>query len=63
MTDSETLEQQLDRATEKAVREALAASGGSPTKAAVLLGVSRQTVYRYIERFGITRRVVLDEAA
>ena len=49
--------------TEEQVRKALADADGSPTKAARLLGVSRQTVYRYIERFGITRRVVLDDAA
>lgn len=48
--------------TEEALREAIEAAG-SPEKAAPVLGVSRRTVYRWMERYGIKRRVVLDRAA
>jgi transcriptional regulator of acetoin/glycerol metabolism len=39
---------------ERQLREALARSDGSPTRAAVLLKVSRMTVYRRMEKFGIS---------
>ena len=48
--------------TEEALRQAIEAAG-SPEKAAPVLGVSRRTVYRWMERYGIKRRVVLDSAA
>lgn len=48
--------------TEQDLREAIEAAG-SPEKAAPVLGVSRRTVYRWMERYGIKRRVVLDRAA
>lgn len=47
--------------TEQALRAAIEAAG-SPEKAAPILGVSRRTVYRWMERYGIKRRVVLDAA-
>jgi len=54
-----TLSDAVDRAAEQAVREALEEAGGSPTRAARILGVSRPTVYRLMERHGIeVQRVV-----
>jgi transcriptional regulator of acetoin/glycerol metabolism len=45
--------------TEQQVRKALEASRGSVTVTAMALGVSRQTVYRLINKYGIVlRRVV-----
>lgn len=44
--------------SEQAVRAALKAAG-SVTEAAVLLGVSRRTMYRLMERYGIEiKRIV-----
>lgn len=43
----------VNQAKEAAVRDALEQAQGSPTKAAVLLGVSRAQVYRYMQDFGI----------
>jgi uncharacterized protein YneF (UPF0154 family) len=54
--------------TEQELREVIAFAG-SPTKAAPLLAlrlgrrVSRRTVYRWMERYGITRQVSFDKAA
>lgn len=42
--------------SEDQVREALRAADGSPTKAAVLLGVHRVTVYKLMARYGIEIR-------
>lgn len=47
---------------EKDLRAALNAAG-SPTKAAAVLGVSRRTVYRWMERYGIERRPSFVKAA
>lgn len=45
--------------TEQQVRKALEAARGSVTVAAATLGVSRQTVYRLINKYGIEiRRIV-----
>lgn len=54
--------QKPPRVAEHILREAIEAAG-SPEKAAPLLGVSRRTVYRWMEHYGIKRRVVLDRAA
>lgn len=50
--------------TVEKVRAALIAAGGSPTKAAELLGVSRQTVHTWMRDNGIRveRRVVVTES-
>lgn len=48
-----TLADAIDRAAEQAVRDALEQAGGSPTRAARTLGVSRWTVYRLMDRHGI----------
>lgn len=42
------------RVTEELLRQALN-QAGSPEKAAPLLGVSRRTVYRWMEHYGIRR--------
>lgn len=39
----------------KMLRDALAKANGSPTVAAKRLGVSRSTVYRWMERYGVVR--------
>jgi transcriptional regulator of acetoin/glycerol metabolism len=39
---------------ERQLREALEAADGSPTKAAVLLGVTRVTVHRRMKKYGIS---------
>ncbi len=36
---------------------------GSPEKAAPVLGVSRRTVYRWMAKHGMKRRVVLEQDA
>lgn len=58
MNDAELTEEQT-------LRKALAASDGSPTKAAELLGVTRMTVWRRMRKFGIEvrREVVKTKAA
>ena len=48
-----TLAVAIARAEAYATHEALVAAGGSPTRAARILGVSRPTVYRLMERHGI----------
>jgi DNA-binding NtrC family response regulator len=43
------------RAVEKAaLRDALARAGGSPSKAAKLLGISRASIYNKLKEYGIT---------
>ena len=39
---------------EMQLRRALADANGSPAKAAVLLGVSRMTVWRRMKKYGLT---------
>jgi transcriptional regulator of acetoin/glycerol metabolism len=46
--------------TEAELRAAIEAAG-SPEKAAPVLEVSRRTVYRWMDHYGIKRRVVLEE--
>jgi len=48
---------------ERRLREALTEADGSPTKAAVLLGVSRMTVHRHMKKYGIEIKRVIDRAA
>jgi two-component system NtrC family response regulator len=48
-----TLADAIGQAAAQAVREALEQAEGSPTRAARILGVSRPTVYRLMERHGI----------
>jgi transcriptional regulator of acetoin/glycerol metabolism len=52
MTDEETQ-----------LRRALADANGSPTKAAVLLGISRMTVWRRMKKYGLTVQRVVKRAA
>lgn len=44
---------------ERQIRSALS-EGASVTEVARAFGVSRMTIYRWMERWGIRRRVVLD---
>jgi len=49
----------MDTPTEQQVRKALEAARGSVTVAAMTLGLSRQSVYRLIRKYGIElRRIV-----
>ena len=50
---SYTLESAIDRATREALTKAIDRSYGNCVRAAELLGVSRYTVYRMINRYGI----------
>ncbi len=43
----------LDLTEEGVLRRALELTNGSPSRAAELLGVSRQTVWRRMKRYGI----------
>jgi transcriptional regulator of acetoin/glycerol metabolism len=50
--------------TSAKVRAALVAADGSPTKAAAMLGVSRQTIHDWMKKDGIkVERRVVGEAA
>jgi transcriptional regulator of acetoin/glycerol metabolism len=53
---------QPPRVTEEVLRQALNQSG-SPEKAAPFLGVSRRTVYRWMEHYGIRRQREFANAA
>jgi transcriptional regulator of acetoin/glycerol metabolism len=53
---------QPPRVTEEVLRQALNQSG-SPEKAAPFLGVSRRTVYRWMEHYGIRRQSEFANAA
>jgi two-component system NtrC family response regulator len=57
-----TLADAVERAAEQALREALKQGDGSPTRAARILGVSRPTVYRLMERHGIELQRVIKPA-
>ena len=48
---------------ERQLREALGAADGSPTRAGVILGVSRMTVHRRMKKYGIEIKRVIDRAA
>lgn len=48
---------------ERRLREALTKADGSPTVAAVLLGVSRVTVYRHMKKYGVEIKRVVERAA
>ena len=54
--------QTAPRVSEDLLREAIE-TAGSPEKAAPLLGVSRRTVYRWMEHYGIKRLPVFGRAA
>ena len=43
---------------ERALRDALARADGSPSKAAKLLGCSRMTVWRRMQKYGISLKRV-----
>ena len=45
---------------ERQLREALGTADGSPTRAALLLGVSRMTVHRRMKKFGVEIKRVVD---
>jgi two-component system response regulator HydG len=47
---------------ERQLREALASTDGSPTRAAALLGVSRMTVHRRIKKYGVQVKRVVEPA-
>jgi transcriptional regulator of acetoin/glycerol metabolism len=58
--DSESplsLQDVTHRERKKALVQALHETGGNCSRAAKLLGVSRFTVYRLMERYGLTRQV------
>jgi two-component system response regulator HydG len=48
---------------ERQLREALDRADGSPTRAAVILGVSRMTVHRRMKKYGVEIKRVVDRAA
>jgi transcriptional regulator of acetoin/glycerol metabolism len=48
---------------ERELRRALTEAEGSPTKAGVLLGVTRMTVHRRMKKYGIEIKRVVDRAA
>lgn len=48
---------------ERQLREALTAAEGSPTKAALLLGVTRMTVHRRMKKYGVEIKRVVNRAA
>ena len=43
----------IDTAYIKMIREALAITGGNKKEAANLLGISRKTMYRFLEKYNI----------
>lgn len=49
--------------TVEKVRSALVLSDGSPTKAAAMLGVSRQTIHEWMKKGIKVERRVVEEAA
>ncbi len=51
-----SLDEAINRASKNALVRALREAGGNCHRAAVLLGVSRYTVYRMIARYGLARR-------
>ena len=48
---------------ERQLREALTTAEGSPSRAAVILGVTRMTVHRRMKKYGIEIKRVIDKAA
>lgn len=48
---------------ERQLREALVQADGSPTKAAVLLGVTRMTIHRRMKKYGVEIKRVVDRTA
>ena len=59
MQTAEELRQALKAAEERDTRQALIEAGGSPTKAARALEVSKPTIYRRMKRYGIKRSVLI----
>lgn len=53
---------QAPRVSEELLREELN-KAGSPEKAAPALGVSRRTIYRWMEHYGIKRQHEFEKAA
>jgi transcriptional regulator of acetoin/glycerol metabolism len=48
---------------ERLLRKALTEAEGSPTKAALLLGVTRMTVHRRMKKYGVEIKRVIERAA
>jgi transcriptional regulator of acetoin/glycerol metabolism len=57
------LRQALEEAIERETRQALNDAGGSITKAAALLGLTRATVHRRMGKYGIEIQRIVNEAA
>ena len=45
--------------TEADFRDALTKCGGDPRTTALYLGVTVRTIYRYMKRYGIKRRMIV----
>jgi len=53
----------LTELTPEAVHAALVQSKGNVTEAARILGVTRVTVYKWMKRYNIDRRVIIESPA
>ena len=62
MQTSTQLRQALIEVEEGETRAALVAADGSPARAAVLLGISKPTVYRRMKKYGIEIKRVIQAA-
>lgn len=62
MQTADELRLALAEAEERETREALARSHGSVTAAARALGVSKPTIYRRMERYGLRVKRVVEDA-
>ena len=63
MQTTEEARRALEEAIERETRQALTDAGGSPKRAAELLGLTRPTVYRRMEKYGIEIQRVVTQAA
>jgi transcriptional regulator of acetoin/glycerol metabolism len=63
MQTTAELRQALAEAEERELVNALSATNGSAAEAAVLLGVTRQTVHRRMRKYGLTVERVVKRAA
>lgn len=62
MLTTEEAREALHQAEERDIRLALTQTGGNVTRAARQLRISRPTLYRHMEQYGIRRIVVIDPA-